>query len=201
MSTALWDEKFSSHDLSYIEIFEKNVKAGKGDSVEVYEAHINMAKSILNDILSRLKPKNIIAFGSSLVVNFLEEVQKNTTINIYFSGDKQIASVADIGISEMEFAIAESGSLVELSDSIWKRFVSAMPSIHIALVKADRIVKNFESAFEILEKNMLHSNHISFITGPSITADIERVLTIGVHGPSKLIVFFVREKDNERQSI
>ncbi len=198
MKTVLWNDKFSNNDLSDIKLFEQKVKTGKGDSVEVYVAPMNESKSILKDIISRIKPKNIIAFESNLVNDFLEGIAQDKSINIYFSGGKQTANMADIGISQMEFAIAESGSLVELSDSIWKRLVSAMPSVHIALVRSDRIVKDFESAFEILKEFISHISQISFITGPSITADIERVLTIGVHGPSKLIVFFIKENNNEQ---
>ncbi len=198
METVLWNDKFSNNDLSDIELFEKKVKTGKGDSVEVYVATMNEAKSILKDIVSKIKPNNIIAFESYLVNDFLEDIANDKSINIYFSGDKQTANIADIGISEMEFAIAESGSLVELSDSIWKRLVSAMPTVHIALVKSSRVVRDYESSFEILKEFISHISQISFITGPSITADIERVLTIGVHGPSKLIVFFIKENNNEQ---
>ncbi len=193
----LLDYKFSNINHSYIKMFEEKVKAGKGDAVEVYFLDMSVAKSILKDIILTLKPKNIIAFESDLVKKFLEETQQDNTIDIYFSGDKKVANLADIGISQMEFAIAESGSLVEWSDSIWKRLVSSMPNVHIALLRAERIVKDFEEAFEILKEYVPDAKQISFITGPSITADIERVLTIGVHGPSKLIVFFIKEGDNE----
>ncbi|MGB9744838.1 MAG: LutC/YkgG family protein [Desulfurella sp.] len=189
----LWNNKFSNNDLEALHTFEKKVKAGKGDSVEVYFTDISTARSIFKDIISKQQAKNIIADSSGLTRSFLEESLLDESLNIYFDGDKYTANAADIGISEMEFAIAESGSLVELSDSIWKRLVSAMPSLHIALVCADRIAKDFETAFEILKKHILDVAQISFITGPSITADIERVLTIGVHGPSKLVVFFIKE--------
>ncbi len=189
----LWDNKFSNNDLENFYTFEKKVKTAKGASVEVYLADILQARSVFKNIIASQKPKNIIAHDSSLTRNFLQEALLDESLHIYFSGNKNTAHTADIGVSEMEFAIAESGSLVEQSDSIWKRLVSAMPSLHIALVLADRIVKDFESAFEILKEHILDTSQISFITGPSITADIERVLTIGVHGPSKLVVFFIKE--------
>jgi L-lactate dehydrogenase complex protein LldG len=72
-----------------------------------------------------------------------------------------------------------------------KRLVSTLPSIHIALIGTDRILADMGSVLEILRPEQL--NYISFITGPSRTADIERVLTIGVHGPGRLIIVVVDE--------
>ncbi|MGE4546180.1 MAG: lactate utilization protein C [Desulfurella sp.] len=196
MQLTLWDDRFSNYDLSNFQTFEKKVKTGKGDAVEVYKCTIESARLILSNIIKRTDAKHIIADDSVLVKNILEGLKENS-INIHFFGDKKVANIADIGISEAEFAIAESGTLVEHSYSIWKRLVSAMPNVHIALVKSNRIVKDFESAFEILKTHIVDASHISFITGPSITADIERVLTIGVHGPGKLVVIFIQESDNE----
>jgi L-lactate dehydrogenase complex protein LldG len=196
MQSTLWYDKFSNNDLSNFQTFEKKVKTGKGDTVEVYKSNIESARLILNNIIKRIDAKRIIADNSGLVKNILSDLEKSS-VNIIFSGDKKVANRADIGISEAEFAIAESGTLVENSYSIWRRLVSAMPSVHIALVRANRIVKDFESTFEILKTRIFDASHISFITGPSITADIERVLTIGVHGPGKLVVIFIQENDNE----
>jgi L-lactate dehydrogenase complex protein LldG len=196
MQLALWDDKFSNNDLSNFQTFEKKVKTGKGDTVEVYKCSIESARLILSNIIKRTEAEHIIAYESVLVKDILQGLEESS-ISINFSGDKKVANSADIGISEVEFAIAESGTLVEYSYSIWKRLVSAMSNVHIALVRANRIVKDFESAFEILKTHIFDASHISFITGPSITADIERVLTIGVHGPGKLIVIFIQENDNE----
>ncbi|OSS42604.1 putative L-lactate dehydrogenase, hypothetical protein subunit YkgG [Desulfurella amilsii] len=196
MQLTLWDDRFSNNDSFNFQAFEKKVKTGKGNSVEVYNCNIESARLILNNIIKRIDAKYIIAFESLLVKSILRGLEENS-VNVYYSGDKKIANSADIGISEAEFAIAESGTLVEYSYSIWKRLVSAMPNVHIALVKANRIVKDFESAFEILKNHIIDASQISFITGPSITADIERVLTIGVHGPGKLVVIFIQENNNE----
>ena len=70
-----------------------------------------------------------------------------------------------------------------------RRLASTLPPIHIAIVETSRIVPDMPAVFAKIRPEQ--TNYISFITGPSRTADIERVLTIGVHGPEKLIIVFV----------
>jgi L-lactate dehydrogenase complex protein LldG len=67
--------------------------------------------------------------------------------------------------------------------------VSTLPPIHVALIGTDRILKDMNDVLGHLRPDQI--NYIAFITGPSRTADIERVLTIGVHGPERLIVVVV----------
>ncbi len=193
MQTVLWDEKFSGKvEKGSFEDFKRRAEAV---SAEVYFTNLNDAKNILQEIFKRENAKNIIAFKSDLVDNTgVDKISKDMNINLFFEGGKKEANIADIGISEMECALAETGSVIEWSYPVWKRLVSAMPNVHIALVRSNRIVKDYESMFEIF-KEKFESGHISFITGPSRTADIERVLTIGVHGPSKLVVMFVEEEE------
>ena len=73
--------------------------------------------------------------------------------------------------------------------AVEKRLVSTLPNIHIAIVETGRLVPDMPAVFANIRPEQ--TNYISFITGPSRTADIERVLTIGVHGPEKLIIVFV----------
>lgn len=193
MQTVLWDEKF----IAKVEkgSFEDFTRRAEAVSAEVYFTNLKDAKNTLQEVFKRENAKNIIAFKSDLIDNLeIDKISKDMNINLFFEGGKKEANIADIGISEMECALAETGSVIEWSYPVWKRLVSAMPNVHIALVRSNRIVKDYESMFEIF-KEKFASGHISFITGPSRTADIERVLTIGVHGPSKLVVILVEEEE------
>ena len=93
----------------------------------------------------------------------------------------------DVGVSTAQLAIAETGTLVLDSACERHRFVSLVPPVHIAIVNASAIVETLSDALTLIQKNEI-SPAITFITGPSRTADIELTLTIGVHGPQELYV-------------
>lgn len=101
------------------------------------------------------------------------------------------AETSKVGISQMEWAIANTGTLVTDAAPVERRLASALPIIHVAVVPTDAIQPDMAAAFARIHPNQ--SGYISMITGPSRTADIERVLTIGVHGPSRLVIVFVDE--------
>lgn len=104
---------------------------------------------------------------------------------------RERAAQAKVGISEMTWAVADTGSLVQDQSASDQRLASSLTEIHIALVPTANIVADKLSLFSRI--NPTTSRYIAFITGPSRTADIERVLTIGVHGPERLIIVFVDE--------
>lgn len=94
----------------------------------------------------------------------------------------------DVGISSAQTAIAETGTLVLDSACERHRLVSLVPPVHIAIINASTIVETLSDALALLQKDKEISPAITFITGPSRTADIELTLTIGVHGPQELYV-------------
>ena len=124
---------------------------------------------------------------------FLDETGKDALRakmpGLTFEVTKDGSAVAKVGISQVDWAIAGTGTLVQDATGVDKRLVSTLPPIHLALVGTERILEDMGSVLERLRPDQL--NYISFITGPSRTADIERVLTIGVHGPGRLIIVVV----------
>ena len=106
-----------------------------------------------------------------------------------FEVTRETAAAAKIGISQLDFAIAETGTLVQDATAVERRLAATLPTIHIALVSSREIYPDMAAALRCLRPSQ--SAYISMITGPSRTADIERVLTIGVHGPSRLVILFI----------
>lgn len=104
---------------------------------------------------------------------------------------------ADMGISGANIAIANTGTLVIVSNEGNARLVTTLPPIHVALVGYEKLVESLEDAICVL--NLLarcatgqkQTAYVSFITGPSRTTDIEKTLTLGVHGPEELHIVFV----------
>ncbi len=94
----------------------------------------------------------------------------------------------DIGISTAQAAIAETGTLVLDSTRERHRLVSLVPPVHIAIIRASQIYRTLGEVLTVIRGVKEVSPAITFITGPSRTADIELTLAIGVHGPQELYV-------------
>lgn len=103
------------------------------------------------------------------------------------------AETADMGISGVEFGVAETGSVCQDAYAVEGRLVSTLTPIHVVFLDSSKIVPGVKDAFEIFSA-VFQRGYLSFITGPSRTADIERVLTIGVHGPSRFIIIAVDQQ-------
>lgn len=99
---------------------------------------------------------------------------------------------AELGISLCLGAFAESGTIVVGQDHENATVTSLLPEAHIALIPKNRLYETFASWVEAGGSRMLAEHQsLTLITGPSRTADIEMTLTIGVHGPGRLIVLAV----------
>lgn len=94
----------------------------------------------------------------------------------------------DIGITTGQAAIAETGTLVLDSSRERNRLISLVPPVHIAIVEAVNLYSTLGETLAALQSDDEISPVVTFITGPSRTADIELTLAIGVHGPQELYV-------------
>jgi L-lactate dehydrogenase complex protein LldG len=110
---------------------------------------------------------------------------------LVFEVTRELAAEAKVGISQVDWALANTGTLVQSADEVDKRLVSTLPPVHIAFVSTAALLPDLPAVFQQVDPR--RSAYISLITGPSRTADIERVLTIGVHGPERLIIILVDE--------
>jgi L-lactate dehydrogenase complex protein LldG len=103
----------------------------------------------------------------------------------------EVAKNAKIGISQMEWGIANTGTLAQDATKADQRLASTLSWIHIMLVGTNNIVADLPAFMAKMHPS--RSNYIALITGPSKTADIERVLAIGVHGPERVVIICVDE--------
>jgi L-lactate dehydrogenase complex protein LldG len=97
-------------------------------------------------------------------------------------------AAADIGVTGCDAAIAETGSLVLFSAPGRSRAVSLLPPIHLAIVRREQVVFTMAEVLTTHASRFRDTASCTIVTGPSRTADIELTLTLGIHGPGKVIV-------------
>jgi L-lactate dehydrogenase complex protein LldG len=97
----------------------------------------------------------------------------------------------DVGISECDALIAQTGTVLVTNRSAGGRALSVLPPHHVVLARREQLVADLPVAFELLKRKYAddYPSMFSFITGPSRTGDIERILVLGAHGPKKLTIF------------
>jgi L-lactate utilization protein LutC len=101
---------------------------------------------------------------------------------------RELCATADVGITSVDYALADTGTLVLLSSPREARMISLLPPAHIAVVPRARILTGLDELFSLLPNPADSTSSMVLITGPSRTADIEQILVRGVHGPGLLSV-------------
>lgn len=126
----------------------------------------------------------------------LEKVCKKNAITLLKDGIRNHTGEIETGLTFADFGIAETGTIVVNSDSEEKRLSTMISKTHVALLYKSCIrATALDMADELSLLISRPSSYTAFITGPSRTADIERVLAIGVHGPLELHIILLQGKD------
>jgi L-lactate dehydrogenase complex protein LldG len=107
------------------------------------------------------------------------------------------AASSFIGITSADYCIAQTATLTMKTRVGQPRCVSLLPSIHIAVIKLEQILSDLKELYTLLkwdpdEQAEGITNCMTFITGPSKTADIEATLVDGAHGPRELYLFVIK---------
>lgn len=98
-----------------------------------------------------------------------------------------------LGITGAFCAIAETGTLMLLSGPATPASASLLPETHVAVVATGRIVASMEEAWDLLRSERERPPRaVNFISGPSRTADIEQTVTLGAHGPYRVVLILVK---------
>ncbi len=191
-----WRQAFPSEKVGDY-LFPEFEKRASAASAEVFRVKTAVeAQEIVANMAKFTNAKKVVAVNSPLQeIAGINEQLRTMGISVYteLTDITEHAESADIGISTIEFGIAESGSVCMDGYAFESRLVSMLPPIHIAFMNSKNVVLGITEAFEVISK-VYDRGYISFITGPSRTADIERVLTIGVHGPSRFVIIAIDEE-------
>lgn len=184
---------------SHWEAFEQNAKAASAEIIHVKD--LPAAKTAIADLIVSLQAKSVIATGDDTLPALTSVYKDIETMGTLIYTDKfaiaEHAPTADLGISTAEFAVGETGSVCVDAYSYEARVVGMLPPSHIIILNKNHTVKNVTTAFQVISR-VFKRGYMGFITGPSRTADIERVLSLGVHGPSRFFIIAVDNMPNRR---
>ncbi|AQS58301.1 LutC/YkgG family protein [Desulforamulus ferrireducens] len=163
-------------------------------SAEVHRAgNLEEARQLVTQLIKELGAKKVV-YAPSELVDALDMKALGQAAGVVMTAEnlRQNAADAELGISQLDYAIAEIGTLAGNANSIESRMVSILPPIHMAIVKTANILPNLLEAIATYNQKLGElPRYLTFVSGPSRTSDIERVLTIGVHGPGRLIIVFI----------
>lgn len=120
----------------------------------------------------------------------IEETLRSLGVEIASeNASKHELALCDLGITEADYILPETGTIVLHASDEMPRATSLLPRVHLALLRLDMLRPDMHQVFA--ETN--DENHLVFISGPSRTADIELTTALGVHGPKNLFVWMVEE--------
>lgn len=124
----------------------------------------------------------------SAVYSCLPDIQ-NLLPNVFLNSEPY--ADMDAAITECEFLVARTGSVLISSASYGGRQLNVFPPVHIVIAKRSQLVPFVTDALQALQEKYLGAlpSLVSLISGPSRTADIEKTLVMGAHGPRELYVF------------
>lgn len=110
----------------------------------------------------------------------------------FYETDKDFEQ-AEIGLTLCEALVARNGNIVVSNSTSAGRRLSIYPHAHIVLAYTSQLTVDIKDALAMLKSKYGENvpSMISFITGPSRTADIEKTLVMGAHGPKELYVFLL----------
>jgi L-lactate dehydrogenase complex protein LldG len=132
-----------------------------------------------------IRGKTVLSWDPAELPCGLAECLEGETVR--FGHDpRELQGEAEIGLTGCEAALAETGSVAMVAGPGRPRTPSLLPYVHVVVIRGSDLVLGMGEFFDRY-KEAARPPYVVFITGPSRTADIELSLTLGVHGPGKVI--------------
>jgi L-lactate dehydrogenase complex protein LldG len=177
-------------DITLAELFKQSLEAVDGHCAIVHsESEMALALTQIISALQQTKLRGqLIAISDNRELERLLHLTDLEIEELSITPNAHDIFRFDVGISTAQAAIAETGTLVLDSTRERHRLVSLVPPVHIAIIRASQIYRTLGEVLTLLRETKEVSPAVTFITGPSRTADIELTLAIGVHGPQELYV-------------
>ena len=174
------------------------------DLVEQKEPEWGSKKSVVSwnhALIERLNLKK--ALSTQNIPVFVSELKNEKEDSASSSDERQRLrqQVIDsyIGVTSADFCMADTATLVMRTRPGQARAVSLVPLIHVAVIRDDQIIADLKELYALLKWDPEHqkealTNCMTFISGPSKTADIEANMVHGAHGPREVYVYVITEQ-------
>ena len=119
-------------------------------------------------------------------MSLVDDFARNAEIAGFTVHRGEQPGIPGAGVSEAEYGLADTGSVVLAASPDEPRARSLLPAVQVTLLREDRILPGLEELFEAIGGRL--PSALAIVTGPSRSADIEQRLTVGVHGPGEVHV-------------
>jgi L-lactate utilization protein LutC len=123
----------------------------------------------------------------------LAEALRSAGMEAAAGTDRDTYFQADVGVTGVDYLIAETGSLALFTRPDQPRSASLLPPVHVAVARRDQLLPDLFDQFNVQGASAMPAC-VTLITGPSKTGDIELKLVTGVHGPGEVHVVVMDEK-------
>ena len=155
------------------------------------------AVSRILDLVQEKSARRVLLGGGTLLDTLdLRRPLKDRGVEVFVvdelpaGADREAFFAADLGISEADFLVAETGSIVQRTRPDQPRSLSLLPPIHVVVANRSHLLPDLFDLFTAVGADNGPTpalpSCISLITGPSKTGDIELRLVTGVHGPGEV---------------
>ncbi len=181
------------------ESYEDWVQLFAANSVDLRTEFIRVdSRESLKTQLQRLKTENgwkKVGIHSSELTDFAAQCLELETLSTDSTYDPHQLEKCDAGITTCETLVAQTGSITMTNRTNGGRVLSVLPPHHVVIATKSQLLPDLPAAFAFLEEKFgaNYPSLMGFITGPSRTGDIERILVLGAHGPKKLTIFLLEE--------
>ncbi len=173
------------------EVFQKGLTSVNG---ECYLANTADVGKTLAQIFKDKDTHDVIMVETPLLqeAGVVQELEA-AGITVHTDHQRKYAQDTKGGVTEAQYGIANLGSLVQLHDDVNARIVEISADVYVGIVKLSQIVDDFDAMIDIMADTKPFPKFAGIITGPSRTADIECVGTVGVHGPRQFSAIVVQD--------
>jgi L-lactate dehydrogenase complex protein LldG len=190
-------KKIQPFSVSYVSGIEPSLKKEFISHLEELNGEIILADSrkdlipLISDLIDKESVQNVICLEESLKLS----LERNGFPDILGS---TLSESTEMVISGCEYLVANLGAIVVSSAQAGSRRMFCYPPVHVVIADLSQMVGTLDEAYTLLlekYKNRLPSM-ISIIAGPSRTADIEKTLVLGAHGPKRIVICLIEASES-----